>query len=157
MRRPQRKMESGKRACASPKIIIAMPKRLVLIVLAAVFAVGTGIVVQLVTGEGTTAPQIPKAKRSPPLEEAKAEGIIFGYRVVPGLWGTYGYEVLRGEVSLKFPNACGDRSCPYSTPVIQIEYQRAAGSEAREILRLTRAWAKRTFKSFSLNFFEVTE
>jgi hypothetical protein len=137
-----------------------MRARLALVVLSAVFAVGAGTAVYLATDESKRDPPVHKAKQSPLLEEAKADGVISGYRIVPGMYGTYGYETSGPEVRLTFPNACGYRSCPQSTPVIQIEYQHAAASEARRILKLTRAWAKRTFHheglGFKLKFFEVT-
>jgi hypothetical protein len=97
-------------------------------------------------GGGPSASSIPKAKQSPPLEEAKADGIISGYRVVPGLYGTSRYVVIGGDIEVMFPGACGNRSCPGSTPVIQILYRHAAQEQARQILELTRMWATRTFK-----------
>lgn len=115
----------------------------VLAVIVAV-AVAGGIGVYLAV-RGVSTPSIPKAKQSPVLEEAKAEGIISGYRVVPGPYGTWGYEVNGGEISLKFPNACGYRSCPDNPPVIRIDYRHTAAAQARAILKITRRWAQRTY------------
>lgn len=124
-------------------------------------------------GNTTALPPVPKVHQSPPLERATANGIIPGYRAIQGQYGVYRYEV-PGGIALSFPNACGYRSCPYSTPIIQIEYRRGAAAQARQVLALTQQWAKRTFKppqvllpgetrfhpqgvGYRLNFFETTK
>jgi len=142
---------------------------------AVALAVGAGIGVYLAVGgggSGAALPPVPKAHQSPPLERATAEGIIPGYRAVRGQWGVYRYEV-PGGIALTFPNACGYRSCPGSTPVIQIEYRHSAAAQARRVLALTQQWAKHTFKppqvllpgetsfhpegvGYRLKFFEIT-
>jgi hypothetical protein len=122
-----------------------MRVRVVVPAFAAAVALGAGLGAYFVAAGAPLRP-IPKAEQSPPLEEARAEGVISGYRVIPGPYGTHDYEVAGGEISLKFPNACGYRGCPGWTPVILIEYRNTAEDQARAILKITQRWAQRSFR-----------
>jgi hypothetical protein len=124
---------------------IAMRLRLLTFALIAGLAVAGGLGVYLATRSGPNL--IPRSEQSPVLEEAKARGIIPGYRVIPVARGVYDFEVSGGEVGLRFPNACGaPAGCPPSAPImIQIDYRHTAEAQARAILRITRRWANQTF------------
>lgn len=128
--------------------------RLPAFVLAAIVAVavGGGLGAYFAV-RGPSTPPIPPTKRSPVLEEAKAKGIISGYRVIPGPYGTWGYEVSGGEISLALPDACGERSCPaVLTPHIVIDYRHTAAAQARAILKITQRWVHRKAPAYRIIF-----
>ena len=105
---------------------------------AVVLAVGAGLGTYFALGVPPE-PQVPKMHKNALLEAATSKGIIGGYRAIRHQWGVYSYESIDSDITLEYPNACGDRSCPQSTPILWVEYGADAQSQARRLLRIARA------------------
>ena len=108
---------------------------------AILLAIGAGLGTYFAFG-GPAEPQVPKTHTNALLDAATSQGIIGGYRAIRHRWGVYSYESIDSDIAVEYPNACGDRSCPQSTPILWVEYGRDARSQAQRLLRIARAhWA----------------
>ncbi len=128
-------------------------------------AAGAAVVLALSAGlgtyfalEGQSTPAVPRAQQSRTLEEAKADGVISGYRMRAWNGARRDYEVGDGAIHVVYyGNGCGGGfnagpMCLSKAPLLSIEYQRSAAVQARALLRI----AQTRLPNGRINFFEVT-
>jgi hypothetical protein len=119
-------------------------------------AVGAGLGTYFALS-GPWVPTVPNAQQSPILEQAKADGVIGGYRVRRFDEGAWDYEVAGGEIQFfSLGSPCGGSytgpACIRTAPLLFVEYQRTAAEQARAILRIAEAEMPRA----KIKFFEIT-
>ena len=116
-------------------------RRFVALMLAAVFAVGGGFGAHLATRGDGGLPATPVSERFAPLERARAEGVIDSYRLVYRSDGTRGSRwEYRADSNIRIWSI----SDGFGSTDIAIEYRRSASAEGQAVVRLVRAYARRT-------------
>lgn len=128
---------------------------------AVVLAIGAGLGTYF-DFRGSSAPQVPKAQQSAILEQAKAEGVIAGYRV--RRFDDYGWEYRVVGADIRFATPPGRWYCAGENSRAQclsagkrgrelyLEYRPPAAAAALAILRI----AETRMPKKHIKFFEVT-
>jgi hypothetical protein len=97
-------------------------------------SVGAGLGTYFTLSRGSSASKVPKAEQSAILEEARDRRVIPDYRVLTfdRRTGYREYQVLGGEIRLRFAGVCGAMACPSSVglPWLFIEYRHTASAAA---------------------------
>lgn len=122
------------------------------VALAALAAVAVAVGIYFGTrGKSSVAP-VPKAQQNPALEQARAKGVISGYRVVAA--GS-AYEVSGSRIRFRRVQVCDPESagpCFTTRPLWYIEYRRPGSAQAQAILRIAESQMPRA----NIKLFEVT-
>ena len=95
---------------------------------------------------GVSHPRPPTNLRWSVLDAVMSRGLIRGYRAAPG-----GYRIAGAGISVGFPNACGNNSCPaLITPILQIEYEHNSESQGEGLANFARSRWNGTVKTFEV-------